>query len=154
MQSFTLFSPLTYFTSLSCNFHLCAFTSDQPHPFWLLWHYFLFSFAFLVFLVRHTFQLFLICCPLVPFHLPLAKVAKITLDRQGTENQTVVINEPSPRWLQTKTGLEDLVRLLPLLIKWKQEKAKGRAPILIISPQRYNLRFSRETAVMHTSLSV
>lgn len=42
-------------------------------------------FVFLSSLMLHTFQLFLIFCPLVPFHIPLAKVAKKT-KKQKTKN--------------------------------------------------------------------
>lgn len=51
-------------------------------------------FAFLITFILHTFQLFLICCPLAPFHLPPAKAAKITWARPGAANQTVVMHEP------------------------------------------------------------
>lgn len=113
----------------------------------------LLSFVFLTPPILHTLQLFLISCPLGPFHLPLANIAKITLARQGTENQTVLISEPSLSWLQNKAGPKDLELPQRLLRKLKQ-KAKDRASVLFICSRRYNLEFSRDTTVMYTSLWV
>ena len=85
----------------------------------------LLSFAFFTPFILHTFQLFPICCPLVSFHLPPAKAAKITLARLGTENQTVVIQEPSLSWLQSRWSRPGRsCAAMATARRWKQ-KAEG-----------------------------
>lgn len=128
MQSFALFSPLIYFTPLLMTLTPFPFFWPSPCP-WLLWYYFPFIICFPYVFCSSHFSTFPNLLPISFFPYSLAKVAakvaKITLARQGRENQTVLVNEPSLSWLQDGAGLEDLVQPQQLLRKWKQEKAKG-----------------------------
>lgn len=149
MQSLALFSPLIYFTPLLMTPTSFPLFWPSPPP-WLLWYYFPFIICFPYVFRSSHFSTFPNLLPISFFPYSLAKVAKITLARQGRENQTVLVNEPSLSLLQNGAGLEDLVRPQQLLRKWKPKKAKVRVLFFLIYPQRF---FAGEVLQLYVPVS-